>query len=73
MPRKIILVSGVSNSGKTSSIKQYLNLENVFHLKNKGDITIVLPLQLIPIFLGVASGGDAVGIIRDYFNFFNKN
>lgn len=73
MPQKIILVSGISNSGKTTSIRQYLNMENVFHLKNAGDITIVFTLQRRNLVLGVASGGDTLGIVRDNFNFFSQH
>jgi hypothetical protein len=73
VPKKIILVSGVGNSGKTSSIRKYLNLEGVFHLRRRGDITLVFPLRRKKIILGVASGGDNVAIVTRNFQFFAQH
>lgn len=73
MPKKIILVSGVGNSGKSSSIRDYLGLEGVFHIRPRGDVTIVFPLRRKKFLMGVASGGDTVGIINRNFRFFGAH
>ena len=72
--KRIILVSGIGSSGKTTSIRRYLNLEGVFHLGSRPrDIAIVFPLRRRKILMGVASGGDNVTIIARNFNFFGQH
>ena len=72
MPKKIILVSGVGNSGKSSAIRLYLEMEGVFHLR-RGDVTIVFPLRRKRLLMGLASGGDNINIINRNFRFFDSH
>jgi hypothetical protein len=68
--KRVILVSGVSNSGKTQSIREYLHTEGIFHSR-RGDITLVFPLGRKGFVVGVASGGDTPRIIMRNFRFLN--
>jgi hypothetical protein len=70
----IILVCGVSNSGKTRSIRQFLERRKIFHMK-RGDITAVLPIQKNgkELDLGVASGGDTLNIVKKNLAFIDRH
>jgi hypothetical protein len=65
-------MSGVGNSGKSSAIRLYLEMERVFHLR-RGDVTIVFPLRRKKLLMGVASGGDNTDIINRNFRFFDSH
>jgi GTPase SAR1 family protein len=67
--RKIILVCGVGNSGKTSSIKRFV-LENNFEYKKNNDFIVSLKIKRSAI--GIASGGDNLDILQRIFNFFGE-
>ncbi|MES2984318.1 MAG: hypothetical protein V4735_03925 [Pseudomonadota bacterium] len=71
---KIILVTGPSNSGKTSSIRRFLENRGIFH-KQDGDLAIVLPLQKNgkTYVVGIASGGDTLAIVQSNFVFFQPH
>ena len=67
----IILVMGVGNSGKTSSIRLFLENNGVFFKKEKGDIALTLRIQknTRSILLGITSGGDTEEIVKENFDF----
>ena len=69
---KIIVVSGVGNSGKSSSIRKFRENLGVF-LNSHIDPPIVLPINIKNknIIIGIASGGDTAAVVTNAFNFFN--
>lgn len=71
---KIIVVQGVNNSGKTSSIRLFLENNGVFH-NHEGDITLVLPIRKNgkTYRLGVTSTGDIERDIEKNFKFFSNH
>jgi hypothetical protein len=73
--RKVILVSGVSNSGKTKSIRRFLENRGIFHMKRRGDITVVMPIRKMGkgFVIGVASGGDNLGVVRRNLTFIDRH
>jgi hypothetical protein len=75
MTSKVILLHGVSNTGKTRSIKTYAELEGLFVLQQRGDITLVMPTARgrRKLKVGIASGGDNAKIVRQNFDFFRRH
>ncbi|HTQ13478.1 MAG TPA: hypothetical protein VMH86_06340 [Rhizomicrobium sp.] len=71
---KVILVSGISNSGKTKSIRRFLENRGIHHIKRKGDVTVVVPIQKNgkSYAIGVASGGDNLGVVRRNLTFIDR-
>lgn len=67
--RKIILVCGVGNSGKTSSIKRFVLKNNFEYIK---DNDFIVSLKIKRSAIGIASGGDNVDIIQRIFKFFGE-
>lgn len=73
--RKIIVVAGTANTGKTKSIRRFLEDLGVFHKKRKGDLVLVIP----PLpsgkkrVLGVATGGDNINVVRNSLKFIDKH
>ena len=72
---KIILVSGAGNSGKTKSIRLFLENNKIFFPNTPHDILLVLPIQKCGQTwnVGVASGGDTLAIVKRNFNFFSQH
>jgi GTPase SAR1 family protein len=70
MPR-IIVITGPGSSGKTTSIRQFLEVRKIRYTKKKGDVTIVVRVQKrnTTLAVGVASGGDTPAIFANNFNF----
>jgi hypothetical protein len=71
----VILVSGVSNSGKTKSIRKFLENRGIFHLRRIGDITAIFPIQRSgkARVLAVASGGDDPYVVNRNLAFFAQH
>jgi hypothetical protein len=69
--KKIILVSGAGNSGKTTSIRMFLDENGIFR-KRIGDTTAIVPIivRKKPYVMGVATGGDSLPIVEKNFKFF---
>ena len=72
--RKVILVSGTFNTGKTSSIRRFLENRGIFHDK-RGDITAVIPIKKgkRTVALGVGSGGDNLQVVTRNTLFFDEH
>tara|TARA_R110002124_G_scaffold45865_2_gene138227 strand:- start:206 stop:601 length:396 start_codon:yes stop_codon:yes gene_type:complete len=68
---KIVHVAGPGNSGKTTSIKKYLEYHGIV-INHGGDVLLALPIKRgsKSLVLGVASGGDTANIVRRNFKFF---
>lgn len=73
--RKIIVVAGTANTGKTQSIRKFLENLGVFHEKQFGDLVLVVP----PLaagnrrVLGVATGGDNLTVVRKSLAFIDRH
>ena len=71
---KIILVAGTANTGKTKSIRLFLESLGVFHEKQIGDLVLVVP----PLAagkkrtLGVATGGDNLTVVSKSLTFIEQ-
>jgi hypothetical protein len=67
---KIVVLVGRQDSGKTTSIKNFLKSRNLT-CKKRGDVKVVIPIlrngrvQAV----GVASGGDRIDVIDKNFDF----
>jgi hypothetical protein len=72
---KIILVSGVGNSGKTESIRLFLANRGIVFPDAPRDILLILPIQKggHTLSVGVASGGDTFAIVDENFKFFRPH
>ena len=71
---KIIIVTGVANSGKTTAIKAAMNHFGIVIGSGSNDVLICAPLiaQGAPCYVGFASGGDSAAIVQANINFFAK-
>lgn len=69
---KFIIVQGKTNTGKSTSIRLFLNNQGVHLPAAPKDFLIVLPLTRAgkTYILGVASAGDTLEIIKHNMNFF---
>ena len=69
---KIIIVSGVGNTGKSTSIKTAMNNLGVYVGRPSGDVLLSAHLHISGrgYSVGFASGGDSPGIVTDNINFF---
>lgn len=74
MPQ-IIWIRGTSNSGKTSSIRKFLENRGIFFPENPKDISVVLPIQKNgkTYKIGVASAGDTAQLVMRNFTFLNPH
>jgi hypothetical protein len=72
---KIILVSGVGNSGKTTSIRLFLANEGVHFGKPTGDVLVVLPMTIDgqQYTVGVATEGDMLTVQQSNFRFLRRH
>jgi hypothetical protein len=72
---KIICVSGPSNSGKTNSIRLFLEKRGIFHQKRTGDLTAVIPIMKDKktYVLGISSGGDSLDIVKANLLFLKRH
>lgn len=72
---KIILVSGVGDSGKTESIRLFLANRGIVFPNAPRDILRILHIQKGGHILtvGVASGGDTLAIVKKNFQFFSQH
>ena len=72
---KIILVAGTANTGKTKSIRLFLENLGIFHEKRNGDLVLVVP----PLaagkkrILGIATGGDNLNVVSKSLNFIDQH
>ena len=62
---KVILVAGSYNTGKTSSIRKFVENRRIHHHK-RGDISLIFPVLKTKrrLIVGVASGGDNVSVVN---------
>ncbi len=73
--RKIVLVAGTANTGKTSSIRLFLENLGVFHEKQRGDLVLIVP----PLaagrkrVLGIATGGDTLTVVHNSLTFIDHH
>jgi hypothetical protein len=74
MPR-IICVEGVSNSGKSSSIRKFLELRGIRFPASPRDIRVIFTAEIEgrKLTIGVASAGDTAAAIKKNFEFFAKH
>lgn len=72
---KIIWIRGASSSGKTGSIRKFLENRGVFFPANPLDVSVVLPIQKNgeTYVLGIASAGDTAKHVEDNFKFFKPH
>ncbi len=72
---KIILVAGTANTGKTKSIRLFLENLGIFHEKRNGDLVLVVP----PLaagkkrILGIATGGDNLNVVSKSLTFIDQH
>ena len=72
---KIILVAGTANTGKTKSIRLFLENLGIFHEKRNGDLVLVVP----PLgagkkrILGTATGGDNLNVVSKSLTFIDQH
>jgi len=72
---KIILVAGTANTGKTKSIRLFLENLGIFHEKRNGDLVLVVP----PLatgkkrILGIATGGDNLKVVSKSLTFIGQH
>lgn len=72
---KIILVAGTANTGKTKSIRRFLEYLGIFYEKQIGDLVLVVP----PLAtgkkrtLGIASGGDNLNVVSKSLTFIDQH
>ena len=73
--KKMIIVSGQGNTGKTSAIKGAISVFCNVLAKPTGDITIITPIRKSGAVhhVGFASGGDTEEIVRSNIDFFEKH
>jgi hypothetical protein len=72
---KIILVAGTANTGKTRSIRLFLEGLGIFHEKRKGDLVLVVPTLVgrNKRVLGIATGGDSLSVVRNSLTFIDQH
>jgi len=68
---KIILIAGAANTGKTKSIRQFLEDQGIIHMKRIGDLVLMIPHYKAGKRrnIGVASGGDSLSVVRNSLTF----
>lgn len=72
---RIILIAGAANTGKTKSIRLFLENQGIVHMKRVGDLVLVVPNYKVGKnrVIGVASGGDSLGVVRNSLAFLDKH
>jgi hypothetical protein len=72
---KIILVAGTANTGKTKSIRLFLENLGVFHEKRNGDLVLVIPPLALgkKRILGIATGGDNLNVVSKSLTFIDQH
>jgi hypothetical protein len=72
---KIILVAGTGNTGKTKSIRLFLENLGIHHKKRIGDVVLLVP----PLAagkkrtLGIATGGDNRAVVSSSLTFIDQH
>ena len=71
--KRVILVCGPANTGKTESIRRFLESLGIVFPKRPSDITIVMQIQKDGILrnLGVTSAGEEPEVIKRNLQFLN--
>jgi hypothetical protein len=72
---KIILVAGTANTGKTKSIRLFLENLGIFHEKRNGDLVLVVPPFAAgkKRILGIATGGDNLNVVSKSLTFIDRH
>jgi hypothetical protein len=67
---KVIVVAGTHNTGKTSSIRKFLETRRIVHRK-RGDILLIFPTKKAnqQLVIGATSGGDNLTVISANIHF----
>jgi hypothetical protein len=72
--RKLIVVTGTANTGKTSSIRLFLANRGIHHAK-RGDITAIIPITKKgrSLALAIGTGGDHLSVVKRNTDFFDEH